>query len=77
MTDHHNGGQLQFGPDGNLWIGTGDGGCGGDLRTTPRTAGSLLGKLLRINPRAAARLPRYRPDNPFARPARARTTIYA
>lgn len=49
---NHNGGQLQFGPDGYLYIGMGDGGGGGDQHGTIGNAqdpSSLLGKLLRIN----------------------------
>jgi hypothetical protein len=44
---NHNGGQLQFGPDGDLYAATGDGGTGGG---PAQRKDSLLGKLLRINP---------------------------
>jgi glucose/arabinose dehydrogenase len=46
---NHNGGQLVFGPDGYLYIGTGDGGGGGDPFENAQDQGSLLGKLLRID----------------------------
>jgi glucose/arabinose dehydrogenase len=46
---NHNGGQLAFGPDGYLYIGTGDGGGGGDPQNNAQNPGSLLGKLLRID----------------------------
>lgn len=46
---NHNGGQLAFGPDGYLYIGTGDGGGGGDPFGNAQDPGSLLGKLLRID----------------------------
>src|SRR6185295_4906849 len=45
---NHNGGQLQFGPDGMLWIGTGDGGGGGDPAGNGQNRHVLLGKLLRL-----------------------------
>ena len=47
---NHNGGQLQFGPDGRLYIGTGDGGGAGDVDNHAQNRNSLLGKLLRIDP---------------------------
>lgn len=47
---NHNGGCLQFGPDGYLYIGTGDGGSGGDPNNNAQNGLSLLGKLLRIDP---------------------------
>lgn len=47
--DNHNGGQLLFGPDGYLYIGTGDGGGGGDPYENAQDLGSLLGKILRID----------------------------
>lgn len=47
---NHNGGCIQFGPDGYLWIGTGDGGSGGDPGNRAQDiTGQLLGKMLRIN----------------------------
>jgi hypothetical protein len=49
--DNHYGGQLQFGPDDFLYIGTGDGGGSGDPHENAQSRGSLLGKLLRINPK--------------------------
>ncbi|HEX6619585.1 MAG TPA: PQQ-dependent sugar dehydrogenase [Solirubrobacteraceae bacterium] len=64
---NHNGGQLQFGPDGLLYAGTGDGGSGGDpsgnAQTTAPAAPTVvngvnhdyrLGKLLRIDPATGA-----------------------
>jgi hypothetical protein len=47
---NHNGGQLQFGPDGHLYMATGDGGSFGDPSENAQSKGSLLGKLLRIDP---------------------------
>jgi len=48
--NNHNGGQLQFGPEGDLFISTGDGGGGNDVHHTAQNLESLLGKILRISP---------------------------
>ncbi len=58
---NHNGGQLAFGPDGFLYAATGDGGGSNDVDDHAADTGSLLGKLLRIDPREGAA----QPDNPF------------
>jgi glucose/arabinose dehydrogenase len=47
---NHNGGQLQFGPDGLLYVGMGDGGSGGDPQNRAQNVHERLGKLLRIDP---------------------------
>jgi glucose/arabinose dehydrogenase len=50
---NHNGGQVQFGPDGKLYVGMGDGGSGGDPQNHGQRPQSRLAKLLRANPLAA------------------------
>jgi glucose/arabinose dehydrogenase len=73
---NHNGGQLQFGPDRMLYVGTGDGGGGGDPRGNGQNRDVLLAKLLRIDPRRGSpyAIPR---GNPFAGQAGARPEIWA
>jgi glucose/arabinose dehydrogenase len=51
---NHNGGQLQFAPDGMLYAGTGDGGGAGDQPDNAQNPNSRLGKLLQINPASGA-----------------------
>ena len=64
---NHNGGQLQFGPDGYLYLSTGDGGGVGDPDGNGQDLESLLGKLLRIEPRPGSVPPYAAPaGNPFA-----------
>jgi glucose/arabinose dehydrogenase len=78
---NHNGGCLQFGPDGLLYVGTGDGGAGDDphgARGNAQNLGSPLGKILRLDPRARGGRPFTVPDdNPFVGRAGARPEIYA
>ncbi len=78
---NHNGGLLVFGPDRLLYIGTGDGGGANDQhgsRGNGQDLGSLLGKILRIDPRRAGSRPYGIPaSNPFAGRNGARGEIYA
>ena len=73
---NHNGGQLQFGPDGYLYIGTGDGGAAGDPWGNAQNLGVLLGKMLRIDVMGVEtyNIPR---DNPFLDQPGARPEIWA
>jgi len=75
---NHNGGDVTIGPDGMLYIGMGDGGSGGDPERLALNVGTLLGKILRIDPTATAstsyRIP---PDNPFVGVAGARPEIWS
>lgn len=65
--DNHYGGQLQFGPDGMLYVATGDGGGQDDEEHNAQKYESLLGKILRIDPRPVGLLPyTVPPGNPFA-----------
>jgi glucose/arabinose dehydrogenase len=75
---NHNGGNLVFGPDGYLYIGLGDGGSGGDPHGNAQSLGTLLGKMLRIDPRPADGAPyRVPADNPFVTTPGARPEIWA
>ena len=46
---NHYGGQLQFGPDGRLYVSVGDGGSGGDPDNRAQDLSQRLGKLMRLN----------------------------
>ncbi len=73
---NHNGGQIQFGLDGFLYIALGDGGSGGDPDNRAQNSGDLLGKILRIDidQGAAYAVP---PDNPFVGVTDAREEVWA
>jgi glucose/arabinose dehydrogenase len=54
---NHNGGNVAFGPDGYLYVGTGDGGSGGDPENRAQSMKSLLGKMLRLDVRRPGSAP--------------------
>ncbi|MBA2241185.1 MAG: PQQ-dependent sugar dehydrogenase [Solirubrobacterales bacterium] len=66
QASNHNGGQIAFGPDGFLYISTGDGGGAGDPENDAQDKSSLLGKILRIDPTAKGRPYRVPKSNPYA-----------
>ena len=81
--DNHNGGWIDFGPDGLLYLAVGDGGGGGDPSDNAQNAFVLLGKLLRIDVRGddfpldTLRDYIIPPANPFASGANGRPEIWA
>jgi glucose/arabinose dehydrogenase len=73
---NHNGGDIQIGPDGHLYLGLGDGGGGGDPLEAGQDLSTPLGALLRIDPQGGD--PYAVPDdNPFVDQADAAEEIYA
>jgi glucose/arabinose dehydrogenase len=76
---NHNGGQLAFGPDGYLYIGTGDGGGAGDPNENGQSRRTLLGKILRIAPNVTSSTPVYRipSTNPWAKSTTIRREIWS
>ncbi len=76
---NHNGGQLAFGPDGYLYIATGDGGSGNDPRNNGQNLNTLLGAILRIDVDRsdAGRAYGIPPDNPYTNKSPARPEIWA
>jgi glucose/arabinose dehydrogenase len=76
---NHFGGLAAFGPDGYLYLGTGDGGSGGDPNGNAQNPGSLLGKLLRLDvANASQAVPYLIPaTNPYRNQAGSRPEIWA
>jgi len=62
---NHNGGWIEFGPDGMLYIGNGDGGSANDPKNRAQDLTSLLGKMLRIDVSGGGGGYKVPPDNPF------------
>lgn len=76
---NHNGGTIEFGPDGYLYIALGDGGSGNDPYGNAQNLSSLLGSVLRIDVDNTQDGKNYAipADNPFVRQKDARPEIYA
>jgi glucose/arabinose dehydrogenase len=76
---NHNGGMIEFGPDGFLYIGMGDGGSANDPGNRAQDLNNLLGKILRIDvDHANGAIPYSSPaDNPFFGAAAGRDEVYA
>ena len=76
---NHNGGQLAFGPDGFLYIASGDGGSAGDPQGNAQNRGNLLGAILRIDVNTPSGGLNYSipSDNPFAGSSDFREEIFA
>ncbi|GIW97416.1 MAG: hypothetical protein KatS3mg111_0749 [Pirellulaceae bacterium] len=76
---NHNGGSMEFGPDGYLYIGLGDGGLRNDPLIAGQDISKLLGKILRIDVNSRTEGKKYGipADNPFVDVPNARGEIYA
>ena len=76
---NHNGGQIEFGPDGYLFVALGDGGYASDPHGNGQNTGTLLGSILRLDVSGVSEDAGYAipPDNPFVGVAGARGEIWA
>ncbi len=76
---NHNGGDIAFGPDGYLYISSGDGGSGGDPQNNAQNTQNLLGAMLRIDVDNTEGGLNYAipADNPFAGSSEGRDEIFA
>jgi len=63
---NHKGGDIQFGPDGYLYLGLGDGGSGDDPCGSGQNLNTFLGKMLRFDINAPAGMYKIPADNPFS-----------
>jgi len=74
--DNHKGGEVQFGPDGFLYVGFGDGGSGGDPNNQAQNKALWFGKILRLD---VDRGDPYSvpPSNPYAKEAGSKPEIWA
>lgn len=72
---NHNGGWIGFGPDGFLYLASGDGGSGGDPQNHAQRLDTVLGKMLRFDVSGAGIAAA--PNNPFSNTAGARPEIWA
>lgn len=75
---NHNGGKVAFGPDGYLYVATGDGGSGGDPQNNGQNKSAWLGKILRVDVNSTDKgnygIPK---DNPFVGKSGLREEIFA
>ena len=74
---NHHGGGIAFGPEGYLYIGTGDSGGGGDPENAAQNPNELRGKMLRIDTESGQTPYRIPPDNPFVSRTGYRPEIWA
>lgn len=74
---NHNGGRLEFGPDGMLYLGIGDGGSANDPHGNGQAMDTLLGKVIRIDVNPAFEPYGIPADNPFLANAQVRDEIWA
>ena len=74
--ENHNGGWLAFGPDGYLYMGTGDGGSGNDPINNAQNLKVFLGKILRLQVGKSG-YPTAPADNPFVNTPGAKKQIFA
>lgn len=73
---NHNGGWIGIGPDGHLYVATGDGGAANDPKRRAQNLDSYLGKLLRldVSQKKGYKIPK---DNPFSGNPKVKPEIYA
>ncbi len=74
---NHNGGRIEFGPDGMLYLGLGDGGGGGDTDGNAQNPQTLLGKIIRLDVESTQTGFAIPADNPFINDSNTRSEIWA